>query len=1104
MPPTKESRASARPPPPPKPSHLSVAFTGTLNSETLREYIQDHRKSSFRESILSDAVTARTDLTVRANIDATIRKQKDRCSSISGQSEGKESCMEVWGTARQQTPSPVRPVLAHLFVNDSVAELGSYNDITKKWENMTPKHARHVGSDISMVDTSGMSTPFEYQRSREPSILSRISSFEEDHDELGKEDWCAVSPSDKCNFDAASLESPPKKRVYVQGGSTFDLTGPRSPSAGRRRMQVGTSHSEQGHGETCPGTMSRTETQTSLNNQPAPSNGLPAPSSGLPILIAGPPPLRPKSLAVDEETDHFAGENNLCVPNSGDESRIRSTARSARALYPFEGQQEFNELTLKAGQVFFIINENVRGGWSLGAVQRSSEQGWVRGLVPKGWYTYIQEFTSSPKLDPTPTVTTPTAGDHVAAPITDVKSSFLTPVQDRDARQALEGRPASAIGHMTCHVEGKGAVEMLTQMSRAPSSSSAFHTAAYVNEVQQISHASGSESEIYASSTNKDGGSEDVTQDISKSEQKPTSSAERPWRPSGMLRGRSMNRYAPFVVSGAEEYILSSTVKHVEEDIINEHEQKHTIISRAQGEPGWKHSGVFINVDVHSPEIHKDERGKDYMAFVVHSSYTLTPENDDGTKLDILWDPYLRPEEPSATSSVYRRFNHFRWLSNYLHKYYPTIAMALPPLPRANHGAGKSVRFASQFVEARRRHLQSWLLSVVRHPLLSSDQGVRFFLDSDHEGLEWIATAKQIENNLVLTNSDQSSREVLLSPAAHLFAFTVHPNFNVDCDETLMEALHVDKFSQMYEKSMCFPDQGVLANHKKFRNTFLDTSESYRQLSCALLRLQTGTGLGLNATRRQASDSPGQGAMATLPPMGKVGCRDETGVTNEDRAWCWRECCSECHKLTCAMQATVNALQGAANKYQQHANGSLFELHDQLWNMSRAHARQTSLLEVHHSALSLYKEALGEQGRDVEDHVSVPVHSSKVDEVASRCETVLNVTMGEMDRIHSERIQDWTAISRSLLDAQISFYQDLLDGLQDSRTAIDDILHRDSSGPILPSPYETQLTSPLSHPQLLMPSMQLTPYSAAALAIRPVSLAGEVLSEWLGGGYTIR
>ena len=69
--------------------------------------------------------------------------------------------------------------------------------------------------------------------------------------------------------------------------------------------------------------------------------------------------------------------------------------KPARALYDFEGESAFNELIIRAGQPFEILNEQLAGGWSLGLVWDDNGVP-TRGLIPQGWYCLIQDFTRSP------------------------------------------------------------------------------------------------------------------------------------------------------------------------------------------------------------------------------------------------------------------------------------------------------------------------------------------------------------------------------------------------------------------------------------------------------------------------------------------------------------------------------------------------------------------------------------------------------------------------------------------------------------------------------------------------------------------------------------
>ena len=45
------------------------------------------------------------------------------------------------------------------------------------------------------------------------------------------------------------------------------------------------------------------------------------------------------------------------------------------------------------------------------------------------------------------------------------------------------------------------------------------------------------------------------------------------------------------------------------------------------------------------------------------------------------------------------------------------------------------------------------------------------------------------------------------------------------------------------------------------------------------------------------------------------------------------------------------------------------------------------------------------------------------EEVASRCETVLNTTMAEMDIYHTQKVEDFASLAKEHLDGEIEFYE---------------------------------------------------------------------------------
>lgn len=61
---------------------------------------------------------------------------------------------------------------------------------------------------------------------------------------------------------------------------------------------------------------------------------------------------------------------------------------TVRALYDFEGQPEFSELSFSAGDVLTVVKVGLAEGWSL------AEKDGVRGLVPEAYVTVSDSFLS--------------------------------------------------------------------------------------------------------------------------------------------------------------------------------------------------------------------------------------------------------------------------------------------------------------------------------------------------------------------------------------------------------------------------------------------------------------------------------------------------------------------------------------------------------------------------------------------------------------------------------------------------------------------------------------------------------------------------------------
>jgi len=114
--------------------------------------------------------------------------------------------------------------------------------------------------------------------------------------------------------------------------------------------------------------------------------------------------------------------------------------------------------------------------------------------------------------------------------------------------------------------------------------------------------------------------------------------------------------------------------------------------------------------------------------------------------------------------------------------------------------------------------------------------------------------------------------------------------------------------------------------------------------------------------------------------------------------------------------------------------------------------------------------------------------STADEEVASRCETVLNTTMAEMDIYHTQKVEDFASLAKEHLDGEIEFYEQVLVRLRTARRTFEPPIypHLASAGTRNPSIYERDLEQPRLNPD---PLPQPCPHVWDPTPMRPVSLA---------------
>ncbi|KAF8960308.1 hypothetical protein BDZ97DRAFT_1665982 [Flammula alnicola] len=561
-----------------------------------------------------------------------------------------------------------------------------------------------------------------------------------------------------------------------------------------------------------------------------------------------------------------------------------------------------------------------------------------------------------------------------------------------------------------------------------------------------------------------------------------------------LLGGKTLNRFSSFVTSGAESFLLngSSVPALPPETKVNGHAKEGTSASMLEtleeerakqnflglGEadrhaidagpagPVWRAKTPSFSVLVHSPSKMTSGISGAYTMYSVTSLFPVPPTPAAPADWVEVADPDdLHPPSPTTTSeaatriTVQRRFSQFVMLHTALSRRLPGIV--LPPLPEKQYAG----RFSEDFVEARRGDLERYLNKIVRHPVLRYAEVVVFFLGCENDG-EWARLLPQH----------------LSAPAAGpaFYARVYHPAFNVDLEDA-EDA--IDSF-RTHARAVGKGVQGLRSVFGRVREARIEMSKAERLLSYSLLSLITSKPIASAPAPGITSEEEGED---TPKHSNEKGADKKKGLMNKDGAWCWREGCADCLKLTKAVQKTCETLQTVANLYDGHARRTQLATHESLKLMAHPSSLYESVITTHKSTLSPYREAVGSG--------TGPTYADE--DLVARCETVLNTTMAEMDVYHTQKGEDLKMVAVDHLDGEIAFYEQILTRLKAARSIYNDPQYADlASSPRLPSIYEKDLSFNPSNPDsgtnphlVPRPLPQPCPHVYDSAPMRPVSVA---------------
>ncbi|CAG8578682.1 8825_t:CDS:10 [Paraglomus brasilianum] len=349
--------------------------------------------------------------------------------------------------------------------------------------------------------------------------------------------------------------------------------------------------------------------------------------------------------------------------------------------------------------------------------------------------------------------------------------------------------------------------------------------------------------------------------------------------------------------------------------------------------------------------------------------------------------------------SVERRFSQFEWLYNMLCAKFG--ALVLPPLPEKQFAG----RFNDDFIQRRRRALERFINRLARHPVIRYSDLLTHFLSCQSDS-EWRRREKEFEQDKIL--------------GYKFFQHVYHPEFNVD-DGDLETVEKFEAFARSMEKLMPWVNEASQAH----KDSMTECQRQYRRVSYSLLRLITGHNVG-----------------------------DGFAGNNEDGAWCWRDGCQACLNLTKAVQSVSESLQSVADLYESYINDNCVPLCENLRDYSNPMSTCLPIIDMHMGTYKRYKDIADASDPMAEDE------NVDLETISSRCDTVFNVTLAEIDRIHDERVWDFKENTKQYLDGQIEFYEKILEELRQARATFDDPHYSSlSQTPRETSKYEAMIDS---------------------------------------------
>ncbi|GAA5825738.1 hypothetical protein JCM11251_000354 [Rhodosporidiobolus azoricus] len=421
--------------------------------------------------------------------------------------------------------------------------------------------------------------------------------------------------------------------------------------------------------------------------------------------------------------------------------------------------------------------------------------------------------------------------------------------------------------------------------------------------------------------------------------------------------------------------------------------------------PAWKPLLEPFLVHVHSPMKLSPLNQTPYTAYSITTVFATPPVPSFSISTGSAHSGEDPDDKSSLSLTVQRRYSHFQALHSLLSQRFFAPLITIPDLPPRVLGAA---RFSEGAIEQRRRDLERWVRRLARHPVVGESEELRGFLAFEGE--------KELLVHLLLSRPASPAPLPLPLFPARVF----HPAFNIDITEAKELGQQFEKFCHATEIGGGLKEvDRALWREREARRA---SANDLRYLAHSLIRLAAGLALP-----PESLDKPSPNEHATSSAHDSEVVRQqrrarEWGLQNEQGGMGWKEDDGDALSLAKAIQASAEAIASIADTQNAAARSAFLGVQEILHEHSQPLTQYSPLSSLHASLLETYTRLS-----------RLSSSSLSASDALARCETALNLTCAEMERIRFEVNEDVRRAVEGWLDAAVEVQEQTLSHLRYAR-----------------------------------------------------------------------